>query len=162
MRRVFAIPLARGGITIGLGFAVIIGTFDAVAARFLKDLGGTNTELVLVMVALLIVGTVFAHGTAKPIGLETGTPFTHVPHPRERIEALRKREQAIKAAIAAEQVRRQKRKDKEDARLFSIVGAALVQNAVQSPDFRLMLKQVLQSATLRETDRVFLAGKGWV
>ena len=32
----------------------------------------------------------FAHGTAKPIGLETGTPFTHVPHPRERIEALRK------------------------------------------------------------------------
>ena len=32
----------------------------------------------------------FAHGTAKPIGLETGTPFTQVPHPRERIEALRK------------------------------------------------------------------------
>jgi MFS family permease len=54
LRRVFAIPLARGGITIGLGFAVIIGTFDAVAARFLKDLGGTNTELVLVMVALFV------------------------------------------------------------------------------------------------------------
>ena len=36
------------------------------------------------------IRAVFAHGTAKPIGLETGTPFTHVPHPRERIEALRK------------------------------------------------------------------------
>ena len=80
----------------------------------------------------------------------------------ERIEALRKREQAIKAAIAAEQIRRQKRKEKDDARLFSVVGAALVQNAAQSPDFRLMLKQVLQSAALRETDRVFLAGKGWL
>jgi cytosine/adenosine deaminase-related metal-dependent hydrolase len=33
---------------------------------------------------------VFAHGTAKPIGLESGTPFTHVPHPRARIESLRK------------------------------------------------------------------------
>jgi 5-methylthioadenosine/S-adenosylhomocysteine deaminase len=36
------------------------------------------------------IRAVFAHGTAKPIGLETGTPFTQVPHPRERIEALRK------------------------------------------------------------------------
>ncbi|AMN41857.1 amidohydrolase family protein [Rhodoplanes sp. Z2-YC6860] len=36
------------------------------------------------------IRAVFAHGTAKPIGLEKGTPFTHVPHPRERIEALRK------------------------------------------------------------------------
>jgi cytosine/adenosine deaminase-related metal-dependent hydrolase len=36
------------------------------------------------------IRAVFAHGTAKPIGLETGTPFTHVPHPRDRIESLRK------------------------------------------------------------------------
>lgn len=36
------------------------------------------------------IRAVFAHGTAKPIGLESGTPFTHVPHPRERIESLRK------------------------------------------------------------------------
>ena len=36
------------------------------------------------------IRAVFAHGTAKPIGLETGTPFTQVPHPRERIESLRK------------------------------------------------------------------------
>jgi cytosine/adenosine deaminase-related metal-dependent hydrolase len=36
------------------------------------------------------IRAVFAHGTAKPIGQTTGTPFTHIPHPRERIEALRK------------------------------------------------------------------------
>jgi 5-methylthioadenosine/S-adenosylhomocysteine deaminase len=36
------------------------------------------------------IRAVFAHGTAKPIGLDTGTPFTHVPHPRDRIQSLRK------------------------------------------------------------------------
>ncbi len=78
------------------------------------------------------------------------------------LDALRKKEAALKAAIATEKVKQQKRQEKDDARLFSIVGAALVQNAAQSPDFRLMLKQVLQSAALRETDRAFLAGKGWL
>jgi MFS family permease len=59
VRRVFNIALARSGILIGLGFAVIIGTFDAVAARFLKDLGGTDSELVLVMVALFVPLVIF-------------------------------------------------------------------------------------------------------
>lgn len=79
-----------------------------------------------------------------------------------RIDALRRREAALKAAIAAEKVRQQKRKEKDDARVFAVVGEALTRYAEQSPDFRLMLKQVLQSADLRDTDRAFLAGKGWV
>jgi hypothetical protein len=80
----------------------------------------------------------------------------------EKLESLRRKEAALKAAIATEKVRQQKRKEKEDARLFSIVGEVLVKNAAQSPDFQLMLKQVLQSAALRETDRVFLAAKAWL
>jgi 5-methylthioadenosine/S-adenosylhomocysteine deaminase len=36
------------------------------------------------------IRAVFAHGTAKPLSQTEGIPFTHVPHPRERIEALRK------------------------------------------------------------------------
>jgi cytosine/adenosine deaminase-related metal-dependent hydrolase len=36
------------------------------------------------------IRAVFAHGTAKPPTKEGGVPFTHVPHPRDRIEALRK------------------------------------------------------------------------
>src|SRR5262245_40182662 len=36
------------------------------------------------------IRAVFAHGTAKPMGRNDPVPFTHVPHPRERIEALRK------------------------------------------------------------------------
>jgi 5-methylthioadenosine/S-adenosylhomocysteine deaminase len=36
------------------------------------------------------IRAVFAHGTAKPPTREGEKPFTHVPHPRDRIEALRK------------------------------------------------------------------------
>lgn len=34
--------------------------------------------------------TVFAHGTAKPPTAPGGVPYTHIPHPRDRVEALRK------------------------------------------------------------------------
>jgi 5-methylthioadenosine/S-adenosylhomocysteine deaminase len=36
------------------------------------------------------IRAVFAHGTAKPPARPGDVPFTHVPHPRARIEALRK------------------------------------------------------------------------
>jgi cytosine/adenosine deaminase-related metal-dependent hydrolase len=36
------------------------------------------------------IRAVFAHGTAKPLGRNEAIPFTQVPHPRDRIEALRK------------------------------------------------------------------------
>ncbi|MFN8050900.1 MAG: MFS transporter [Acidimicrobiales bacterium] len=54
VRKVFAIPLARAGIIIGLGFAALIGTFDSIASRFLKDLGGTDNELTVVMISLFV------------------------------------------------------------------------------------------------------------
>lgn len=54
IRRVFTLPLARAGIIVGLGFAAVIGTFEAIAARFILDLGGTDGEMVIVMIALFI------------------------------------------------------------------------------------------------------------
>jgi cytosine/adenosine deaminase-related metal-dependent hydrolase len=36
------------------------------------------------------IRAVFAHGTAKPLSQTEGTPFTHVPHPRDRVGHLRK------------------------------------------------------------------------
>ena len=36
------------------------------------------------------IRAVFAHGTAKPPAKPGELPYTHVPHPRDRIEALRK------------------------------------------------------------------------
>jgi hypothetical protein len=78
-----------------------------------------------------------------------------------KIEALRKREAALKAAIVAEQVRQQKRKEKEDARLASIIGAALIDNCAKQESLGVMVKQILAASDLRESDRAFLAGKGW-
>jgi hypothetical protein len=79
-----------------------------------------------------------------------------------KLDALRKREAALREAIAAEKVRQQKRREKDEAREAAVIGEALVRYAGQSSDFRLMLKQVLQSAELRDGDRAFLAGKGWL
>ena len=81
----------------------------------------------------------------------------------DRIEALRKREAAIKAALAAEQVKQQKRKERDNARLASIIGAALVENCLKQPEsVGVMVRQILAASSLRETDRAFLAGKGWL
>lgn len=79
-----------------------------------------------------------------------------------RIQILRKREAALREAIAAEKVREQKRRAKDDARLHSILGNALVEHAEQSSDLRLMLQQVLQSAVKADSDRNFLKTKGWL
>lgn len=79
-----------------------------------------------------------------------------------KIEALRKREAALKAAIAVEQIKQQKAKAKLQAREFATVGEALCKYAAQSADFRLMLKQVLQSAVTDDAVRKFLAGRGWL
>ena len=80
----------------------------------------------------------------------------------DRLAKLHRRVALAKTAIAEEKVRRQKRKEKADARVFAIVGEALTWYAERSPDFRLMLKQVLQSAELRDAERAFLAANGWL
>ncbi len=79
-----------------------------------------------------------------------------------KLEALRQREAALKAAIAAEQVRQQKAKAKLDAREFLMVGEALVRYAGQSPEFKTMLRQVLPTAVTDERARRFLEERGWL
>jgi hypothetical protein len=79
-----------------------------------------------------------------------------------KLEALRRREAALKAAIAEERVRQQKREEKDAAKLHAIIGAALARYAGQSPAFKQTLQQMLHAAELRDTERAFLAGKGWL
>ena len=79
-----------------------------------------------------------------------------------RIDALLKREAAVKAAIAAEKVRQQKRREQIDTRLFRIVGEALTRYAEKTPDFRLMLKQILSVAEMRDGERAFLVENDWL
>jgi len=80
----------------------------------------------------------------------------------EKIAALRKKETALKSALAAALVEAQRAKAKLQAREFSTVGEALCKYSGQSPDFKLMLKQVLASAVTNEATRKFLSSRGWL
>lgn len=79
-----------------------------------------------------------------------------------KIEKLRKREAALRAAIAEEKVRQLKAKERLEAREFAVVGEALVRYAGQSPEFRTMLQQVLPSAVTDEKAQRFLHERGWL
>jgi hypothetical protein len=78
------------------------------------------------------------------------------------IESLREKEKALRARIAQALVEQQKREAMNRKRLALIVGDALLDYAEKSPDFKLMLKQVLASAAIDDSARKFLAGRGWV
>ena len=78
-----------------------------------------------------------------------------------RIESLKQREREIRDKIAKERVRAAQRKAKSEAKLFSLVGRALVKYAAETPDFQLMLKQILCGAALSDSERAFLEENGW-
>ena len=81
----------------------------------------------------------------------------------EKLEALRRRQAALREQMAIELVRLQKKNERDEARLHAIVGEALVLNARQHPDFELMLKGILKSATnLGESEKKLLRTKGWL
>ncbi|MGC2662040.1 MAG: hypothetical protein WA324_29105 [Bryobacteraceae bacterium] len=79
-----------------------------------------------------------------------------------KLDALRKREAALREAINKEKVRQQNARARLEARETSIVGDALCKYAAQSSDFKLMLKQVLATAALDEAARKFLVARGWL
>ena len=79
-----------------------------------------------------------------------------------RIELLRKREAEIRAAIAAETVKRKKREFRDLERLKSIIGGALLATAAEDPAFAVHLKERLQKAALVESETNFLRSKGWL
>lgn len=79
-----------------------------------------------------------------------------------RIELLRKREAEIRAAIAAETVKRKRREFKELERLKNVIGGALLATAAEDPAFAVHLKERLQKAALVESETNFLRAKGWL
>ena len=84
-------------------------------------------------------------------------------HSSDRIEFLKLKERELRARIFAERVRQQKQREKDTARLCSIIGTALVQNAAKHPDFELMLKGVLQTtASFSDSEKKLLKARGWL
>jgi hypothetical protein len=77
-----------------------------------------------------------------------------------RLDALRKREADIKAAIAEEKVRQQKRAEKDHARLASIIGECLLADMKVDPKLALLLEESLKrNASPRDAE--FLRHMGW-
>jgi len=79
-----------------------------------------------------------------------------------RIAALKEKEKQIRAAIAAETVKRKRREFKEFERLKSVIGGALLATAAEDPAFAVHLKERLQKAALVESETNFLRSKGWL
>ena len=79
-----------------------------------------------------------------------------------KLDALLKREQALKAAIAQEKVRQQARQLKDQARLAAVVGRALLDHGAKVPDFELLIKQTLKTAVKDPSSREFLSSLGWL
>lgn len=79
-----------------------------------------------------------------------------------RIEALLARQKQIQAALAAEQLKRQKREKQATEKEQSIIGAAVVKAAVVFPDFKMMIAQTALAHVTDEKQRRFLMERGWV
>jgi hypothetical protein len=79
-----------------------------------------------------------------------------------RIEFLKQKERDIRAALAAEMVKKAKREKRETDKLDALLGAAVRKTGAESPDFRLMIAQTALSGITDEKARRFLAGKGWL
>ena len=83
-------------------------------------------------------------------------------NPVTRLELLRKRELAVRVAIAAENALQQKRAKRNRTKLVGIVGAALLDQAAKSADFELMIKGILKTAVTDEAARSFLKKMDWI
>jgi len=79
-----------------------------------------------------------------------------------RLDALRKREQALRLTITAELDRERKRQARQRERLVAIMGNALLDEADRSPNFKIMLKQTLSTAVADGKARQFLSQMGWL
>ena len=80
----------------------------------------------------------------------------------ERLAQLRKKEATLREAITKQLALESKRKAKQHLRLVNIVGEAVLDQALQTRDSELMLKQILKSADLEERSRKFLREMGWL
>jgi hypothetical protein len=79
-----------------------------------------------------------------------------------RLEALLERQKQLDALLAAEKLKLAKRKQRDDRKLFALVGEAVCEAAEKSSDFHLMLNQILGGAVTDATARRFLKERGYI
>jgi hypothetical protein len=86
------------------------------------------------------------------------------PEYRRYLKAKAMKKELAELRVKNEQLKAEDRKLRwENARLASIIGAALIEICVKQPDsVGVMVRQVLQASKLREEDRGFLSSRGWL
>lgn len=81
----------------------------------------------------------------------------------EKLEALLiERHGKVRAALKAVREKRKLTAQRDAERHALIVGHALLAAAENSPDFELMLKGVLRTTSLRDSDLKFLQMRNWL
>ena len=79
-----------------------------------------------------------------------------------RIEFLKQKERDIRAALAAEMVKRSRREQREMEKLQSLIGGAVLKAGIESEEFRLMIARTALCNVTEEKARRFLADRGWL
>lgn len=79
-----------------------------------------------------------------------------------KLAALLKREAALKEAIAAEKVRRQKREEKDDVKLDGIIGRVSRAESTHDAELKAHICAAMQKAELAEGERKLARAKGWL
>jgi hypothetical protein len=80
----------------------------------------------------------------------------------DKLSRLLEKQKQVDAQLAAEKLRLAKRKQKDDRKLFALVGREACEAAEKSPEFRLMIAQTLGGAVTDPAARRFLEGRGYI
>ena len=80
----------------------------------------------------------------------------------DRIEFLKQKERDIRAALAAEQMKLAKRRQRDAKRSWMLLGEAIDKTAALSAEFKLMIVQTALVNVTDEKARRFLAEQGWL
>lgn len=75
----------------------------------------------------------------------------------ERLEALRQREEKLRAQMTALETRKKAEDRKRETRRAFVVGAAVLARADADPAFRDTLRGALQATVMRDTDKAMVA-----
>ena len=75
----------------------------------------------------------------------------------ERLEALRQKQDTLKARLAALETQKKTEERRRESRRAFVVGAAALANAETDPAFREALRKVLEASVTRDGDKAVIA-----
>jgi len=80
----------------------------------------------------------------------------------DKLSRLEEKLKTAEARLAAEKMALAKRKQKDNKKLFGLVGQEVCQAAEKSPELRLMIAQILGGAVTDAAKRRFLETRGYI